>query len=86
MTRTVTLSLVITSCGGTFSVIVRRSIRTIWSMNGISRIRPGPFWAISRPSRKMTPRSYSRRILIAAARMIRMKTARTAITAMATVT
>ena len=35
MTRTVTLSLVITSCGGTFRVTVRRSTRTIWSMIGI---------------------------------------------------
>ena len=49
MTRTVTLSLVITSCGGTFRVTVRRSTRTIWSTIGISRIRPGPFWAIRRP-------------------------------------
>ena len=63
MTRTVTLSLVITSCGGTFSVTVRRSILTIRSTIGIRKIRPGPFWAISRPSRKITPRSYSRRIL-----------------------
>ena len=51
-------------------MIVRRSIRTIWSTNGISKIRPGPFCAIRRPSRKITPRSYSRRIRIDGARMI----------------
>ena len=32
-----------TSCGGMFSVIVRRSTFTIWSTNGISKTRPGPF-------------------------------------------
>ena len=55
-TRTGTLSFVITSCGGTLSVIVRRSTLTILSMIGISRNRPGPFGSGSRrPSRKMTP-------------------------------
>src|SRR5215210_5549275 len=50
-----------TSCGGTFSVTVRRSTLTILSMIGISRKRPGPFGGeFRRPSRKMTPRSYSR--------------------------
>ena len=32
----------ITSCAGTSIVTVRRSTLTIRSMNGISRIRPGP--------------------------------------------
>src|SRR6476646_6304660 len=68
-TRTGTLSLVITSCGGMFSVIVRRSTLTIRSTIGIRRNRPGPFGsASSRPRRKMIPRSYSRATLIAANR------------------
>ena len=62
MTRTVTLSFVITSCGGTVSVTVRRSTLTIRSTIGIRKISPGPFWAMRRPRRKITPRSYSRRI------------------------
>ena len=53
LTRTGTLSFVITSCGGTLSVIVRRSTFTIRSTIGISRKRPGPFGSgSSRPSRK----------------------------------
>ena len=51
------------------SVTVRRSTLTIRSMTGISRKRPGPFGSgSSRPSRKMTPRSYSRATLTAAKR------------------
>src|SRR3954471_21143281 len=76
-----------TSCGGTFSVTVRRSTLTILSTTGISRNRPGPFGGdFSRPSRKITPRSYSRATLTAAKRTIssRMATARTAIPAAAT--
>src|SRR5690349_22412497 len=69
LTRTGTLSLVITSCGGTVSVIVRRSTLTIRSTTGISRNSPGPFGAGSRrPSLKTIPRSYSRATLIAAKR------------------
>ena len=65
-TRTGTLSFVITSCGGMFSVIVRRSTFTIRSTIGIRRKRPGPFGSgSSRPSRKTMPRSYSRATLIA---------------------
>jgi hypothetical protein len=65
------LSFVITSCGGTFSVIVRRSTFTIRSTTGISRKSPGPLGSgSSRPRRKMTPRSYSRATLIAAKRNI----------------
>src|SRR4051812_14706263 len=65
-TRTGTLSFVMTSCGGTVSVIVRRSTLTILSTTGISRKRPGPFGTGSkRPSRKTMPRSYSRATLIA---------------------
>ena len=80
-TRTGTLSFVITSCGGTFSVTVRRSTRTILSITGMSRKRPGPFGGLfSRPSRKMTPRSYSRATRIDAERR-KMRTTRTAATA-----
>src|SRR5262245_27492311 len=51
-------------------VIVRRLTLTILSMNGMSRIRPGPEPSppglntalARRPNRKMTPRSYSRRM------------------------
>ena len=68
LTRTGTLSFVITSCGGIFSVIVRRSTLTMRSIIGIRMNQPGPFGGSrSRPSLKMTPRSYSRAILIAAA-------------------
>src|SRR3954447_7210090 len=53
-----------TSCGGTFSVTVRRSTFTILSTTGMSRKRPGPFGGdLRRPSRKITPRSYSRATL-----------------------
>ena len=44
---------------------VRRLTFTILSTTGMSRMIPGPFAPMRRPSRKMTPRSYSRRILIA---------------------
>src|SRR5262245_46477643 len=76
-----------TSCGGTFSVIVRRSTLTIRSMIGIRRKTPGPFGSGSRrPRRKMTPRSYSRATLIAAVRkrMTRTATAATTISAVTT--
>ena len=86
MTRTVTLSRVMTSCGGTFSVTVRRSTRTIWSTIGIRNRRPGPLRAISRPSRKTTPRSYSRRIRTEAARTSRPMTTSAATTTNATIT
>src|SRR6266566_1281535 len=47
------------------SVIVRRSTLTIRSTIGIRKTTPGPFGGSSRrPSRKTTPRSYSRRILM----------------------
>src|SRR3954464_9959902 len=73
-TRTGTLSLVITSCGGMLSVIVRRSTLTILSTTGIRKNSPGPFGcASSRPSRKTIPRSYSRATLIAAVRKSRIR-------------
>src|SRR5436190_17559296 len=62
LTRTGTLSLVMTSCGGMLSVIVRRSTFTIWSTIGIFQTRPGPRGgSSSRPKRNMTARSYSRK-------------------------
>ena len=61
LTRAGTLSFVMTSCGGTFNVIVRRSTFTIRSTIGIRMKSPGPFGSGSRrPRRKITPRSYSR--------------------------
>src|SRR6266852_4494306 len=70
LTLTDTLSRVITSWGGTSMVMVRRLTFTILSMNGISSTRPGPepsppglMMALARrPKRKITPRSYSRRM------------------------
>src|SRR5260221_4036056 len=53
-----------TSCGGMLSVIVRRSTLTIRSTIGIRKTTPGPLGSSRRPSRKRTPRSYSRRILM----------------------
>src|SRR5512146_1095596 len=69
-TFTETLSRVITSWGGTSMVMVRRLTFTILSMNGMSRTRPGPepsppglkMALARRPKRKITPRSYSRRM------------------------
>src|ERR1700756_1783995 len=71
-----------TSCGGMFSVIVRRSTLTMRSTIGISRKSPGPFGSGSRrPRRKTMPRSYSRATLIAE---IRKRTIRKTTTASAT--
>src|SRR5262245_54909456 len=53
-----------TSCGGTSKATVRRLTRTMRSMGRNTRITPGPFGrGRSFPRRKMTPRSYSDRIL-----------------------
>src|SRR5690606_31825939 len=65
LTRTDTLSREITSCVGTSITIVRRSTRTICWIPGTTMTMPGPLTFQNRPSRKITPRSYSRRILIA---------------------
>src|SRR2546421_6906267 len=68
-----------TSCGGMFRVIVRRSTRTIRSTIGIRRKRPGPLGSGSnRPRRKTIPRSYSRATLIAAIRNSSRRKTRTA--------
>src|SRR5204862_298026 len=65
------------------SVTVRRSTLTIRSITGTSRIRPGPFCAISRPRRKITPRSYSLRTRTDEPRKIRTKNAMTTMTPIA---
>src|SRR5581483_1940188 len=54
----VTLSRVITSCGGTVSVTMRKSTLLMREMNGGTRKRPGPFAPVKRPNTKITPRSY----------------------------
>src|SRR3972149_4048301 len=58
-TFTVTLSRVMISWLGTSRVKTRRSIFTIRSTMGRMMNRPGPLAPCKRPSRKMTPRSYS---------------------------
>ena len=65
-----TLSRLMTSCGATSRATVWRLTFTIRSINGTSRTSPGPFpWPpglriafVLRPRRKMTARSYSRKI------------------------
>src|SRR5216683_6898206 len=74
LTLTETLSREITSWLGTSSTTMRRSTRTICWTNGTSSTRPGPLVPVYRPSVKTTARSYSRRILIAEATMIKTKT------------
>src|SRR5262245_42332341 len=54
-----TLSRDMTSCGGTSIVPTRRSIFCMRSTNGMMKKRPGPRAPEKRPSRKITPRSYS---------------------------
>src|SRR5437762_6136342 len=50
------------SCLGTSMVTTRKSILTMRSTMGIRKTRPGPFSPCNLPSRKMTARSYSRRM------------------------
>src|SRR5262249_174108 len=70
-----------TSCGGMFSVIVRRSTFTIRSTIGIRMKRPGPFgFGSSRPSRKMIPPSYPRATLVAEIRNGTIRNSRTSTT------
>src|SRR5665647_2549605 len=63
-----------TSCAGTSMVIVRRSIRTTRSTMGMIKKIPGPLGGLMRPSRKMTPRWYSGKTLIADDAMMISKT------------
>src|SRR5438093_4577713 len=69
-TVTGTLSRVITSCRSTLMVTTRKSIRTIRSTIGMRKISPGPFAPSNFPRRKITPRSYSRKMRIACGRMM----------------
>src|SRR6266700_8194470 len=50
------------SCLGTSMVTTRKSILTMRSTIGMRKMSPGPFAPCNLPSRKMTPRSYSRRM------------------------
>src|SRR5436309_13629531 len=64
-TFSVTLSRVMMSCGGTSNASCRSEMRTILSIGAKTRKMPGHLASLSRrPGRKMTPRSYSGRILI----------------------
>src|ERR1039457_5454432 len=67
------------SCLGTSIVTTRKSIRTILSTMGMRKMMPGPFAPCNLPSRKITPRSYSRRMRTDCGRM---KMASTTITMM----
>src|SRR5579883_243026 len=58
-------------------VTTRRSIFTMRSTMGMSTITPGPLAPMSLPSRKTTPRSYSRRIRKACGSRIITRTIRT---------
>src|SRR5438477_3815400 len=62
-----------TSCLGTSIVTTRKSIRTIRSTIGMSNTTPGPLAPINLPSRKMTPRSYSRNMRTADGNRINAK-------------
>ncbi|MNL53472.1 hypothetical protein D3C87_1767220 [compost metagenome] len=68
-TLTETLSREMTSWLGTSKTLMRWSTRTICWITGTIRIRPGPLTPVKRPSVKMTPRSYSRRIRTDRAKM-----------------
>src|SRR6266404_3327393 len=50
------------SCLGTSMVTTRKSILTMRSTTGMRKMSPGPFAPCNLPSRKMTPRSYSRKM------------------------
>src|SRR5438876_2987702 len=52
------------SCLGTSMVTTRKSILTMRSTTGMRKMSPGPLAPCNLPSRKMTPRSYSRRMRI----------------------
>src|SRR5207302_9898792 len=69
-TVTGTLSRVITSCFSTLMVTTRKSIRTMRSTIGMRKINPGPLAPSNFPRRKITPRSYSRRIRMACGMMM----------------
>src|ERR1039457_248920 len=64
------------SCLGTSIVTTRKSIRTILSTMGMRKMMPGPFAPCNLPSRKITPRSYSRRMRMDCGRMKIARTTR----------
>src|SRR4030043_618430 len=70
-TFTGTLSLVITSCGGTSMVTVLKSTLTILSTKGIIMIKPGPLVPLNLPNLNITPLSYSLKILKADSNIIK---------------
>src|SRR5260221_234860 len=57
VTLIVTLSRVITSCGGTVSVTIRKSTFIMCEIKGGPRNSPGPFAPINRPSTNITAHS-----------------------------
>src|SRR4030067_528264 len=59
------LSLVMTSCGGTSIVTVLRLTFIIFWMPGMRTMSPGPFTAWNLPRKNITPLSYSGSIFIA---------------------
>src|SRR5260221_2972693 len=63
-----------TSWRATSMVTTRRSILTMRSTIGMRKINPGPFVPSSLPRRKITPRSYSRRMRIICGRKIMART------------
>src|SRR3546814_9992824 len=65
LTFTETLSREMTSWLGTSMVTTRKSTRTICCTTGTTKIRPGPLTFVNLPRVNMTPRWYSRNILIA---------------------
>src|ERR1019366_9831694 len=63
------------SCLDTSMVTTRKSIFTMRSTMGNRKMRPGPFALSNLPSRKITPRSYSRRMRnVCGSRMATMMT------------
>src|SRR3982074_1042672 len=66
------------SWAGTSRVTIRRQTFRIDSAPGIMKNSPGPRAPISRPSRKITPRSYSWTIFTAAVKIMNNKIATTA--------
>src|SRR5439155_24008572 len=65
------------SCLGTSMVTTRKSILTMRSTTGMRKMSPGPLAPCNLPSRKTTPRSYSRRTRIACGMPTTASTTRT---------
>ena len=82
----VTLSFVMTAWGATGTAAICRLTFTMRSMTGTTKKTPGPFAPLDRPSRKITPRSYSWTTFTELARTIRSKNPKSAMTAIAAAT